>query len=201
MRKIAVVFLVLMVAVMLAVPIASAVPLEEKNNDKFQDFSVTATYSILPYIFVMDHEYIPSVDQVNKLVISGTEPFISYRVTVGTNTYTMGVDFVYTGLIKITFFDPVFANPNPAVGNKYPSSYRATSFMVDYTYDFSAKAGGLDGVLQLRAVSVNGDTHITSLKGTGDFQNVQIKATALPATVAIPLITIYHDGWVIGWPE
>lgn len=191
----------LLSAVSILVPLVAATPLAEKNNDKFQQFAVTATYDIRPYIFVMEHTYIPSMDQVNKLVISGEEPFVNYAITVGTNTYTMGQDFTYTGFIKLTYYDPVFENPNPAVGNKYPSDYRASSFMVDYSYDFSAEPGGLDGVLEVHAVSVNGETHITSLKGTEDFQNVEIKATALPATVAIPYITIYHEGWVLGWPE
>jgi hypothetical protein len=68
-------------------------------------------------------------------------------------------------------------------------------------YDFGDGDGGLDGTLTMLAL-ITGNTvflseemkpmWITSLQGTGDFKNVNIKATS---------VAPYHVGIVSGWPE
>lgn len=73
---------------------------------------------------------------------------------------------------------------------------------VDYMFDFSAIPGGIEGTLTMRAEFNQGGRSINSLAGTGDLQNVQIKATASnsfnPATF---ILTISHEGIIHGWPE
>ncbi len=70
---------------------------------------------------------------------------------------------------------------------------------VDYMYDFSAVPGGIEGTLRMQAI-LTGDgsplaLSINSLAGTGDLQNVMIKATSHLGT------PIVHDGIVSGWQE
>ncbi len=198
------------------VTFAQAEPLKPKTNEKFQNFAMTGTYDLLYDVFMFDHQYIPSTDNTEKLVMSGEEYFTSMQLTIGDNTYTMGSDFTYKSLLKITYFDPVFPNNAPHIGNLAPASFRASMFIVDYTYPF-LPASGITGTLNMHAININGQTHINSLSGTDDLINVQIQATTLPATTqVIPAtsspyfntppyynvyVTIHHTGWVTGWPQ
>ncbi len=187
-------------AAILAIPLVGAIPLKEKNNDKFQAFHVVATYNWILSVMGSDNEYVPSEEKVNKCIQTVDEEFMTYEITVGTHTYTLGDDFAYSGLFVTTYWDPVFGYPYPV--SSYPMSERASQSRVDYTYDFSAVLGGLDGVLQLRCVANNGGMVINSLVGTGDFQNVQIKAIATSVyDPARYTVYIFHEGSVSGWPE
>jgi hypothetical protein len=72
---------------------------------------------------------------------------------------------------------------------------------VDYIYDFSAVPGGIEGTLRMQS-EITGDGSplvfsINSLSGTGDLQNVQIKATSMPQSGTY---NFAHNGIVIGWP-
>ena len=67
----------LIVAAMLATPLSTAVPLTyPKNSDKFEEFTVTGTFSLLSFI-LGEHEYIPSFEKVNKLIITFAENWLT----------------------------------------------------------------------------------------------------------------------------
>ena len=189
---------VLLAGIMLAVPLVSAVPWTyPKNNDKFEEFAVVGSFSFLDIIFG-DHQYVPSYDEVNKLVISWEENMLSYEISVDGNTYTLGVDFTYTGIATLILYNPVFTEPTKLWTEDVSQSHT----IVDYMYDFGDDDGGIDGTLTMRYVVNKGTGSINTLAGTGDLRNVQIKATAWnvfdPATY---ILTIYHEGRVSGWPE
>ena len=63
-------------------------------------------------------------------------------------------------------------------------------------YDFGEDDGDpntIDGTLEMLAITaVEGVMRISSKRGTGDLQNVQIMATGAG---------MGHDGIVIGWPD
>ncbi len=192
-------FAVLTLAIIVvATPLVSAIPLEEKNNDKFQAFSTTGTFSIMDVVFA-DHKYIPSFDNVNKIAASWEENMLTYTITVGSNSYYLGTDFAHTGYSVETAFDPVFADP----AKTKVVSYRAKETMIDYTFDFSAYPGGIEGTLNMRAVFTQGIGFINSLSGTGDLQNVQAKETGLGSSFnpVTKIVTVAHAGLVHGWPE
>ncbi len=202
MKKTTIVIAVVsMVAAMLATPLAGAVPPVEKNNAKFQTYHVTATLSFTAdFLQIAQREYIPSIDNIEKLVMTIPEHFITYAVTVDGHTYTLGADFAYSGVAVYTYNQPEFNNPR--LGLAYPSGSAANHTIVNYSFDFSAYPGGLEGTLELRAEFNAGGRMINSLAGTGDFQNVQVKAAATNSLNPVTLIlTISHDGTVIGWPE
>jgi len=186
------------IILMYTTALAQAIPLNETNNDKFQPFYDQGTYNIVAYSAIAVRTYVPSFDQVNKLVVDVDESFLNYAITVGDNTYMLGKDFTYTGHVTQTYFDPVFSNPTTKIG---VASSRFSSIMVDYTFDFSAYAGSIDGTLNMHAVFAQGNDKLHSLSGTGDLQNVQITGVNLPATIALPLITVKHEGTVMGWPD
>ena len=84
---------VLLAGIMLAVPLVSAVPWTyPKNNDKFEEFAVVGSFSFLDIIFG-DHQYVPSFDEVNKLVISWEENMLSYEISVDGKTYQLPQPF------------------------------------------------------------------------------------------------------------
>ena len=69
-------------------------------------------------------------------------------------------------------------------------------------FNFSAVPGGLEGTLSMLATSKDGVASIVSVGGTGDFKNVEIKATLTQWLDAANLVVnIYHDGMVSGWPH
>ena len=163
----------------------------EKNNDKFQTFEVSAITNF-GALFGGDWEYTPSVENPNKLVISWNEVMTAYEIRVDGNTYELGTDFTYAGRFTFTFYDPVITGPHTI-----PTEARAEHLQVDYVYDFSAVPGGIDGTIRMQAIMKEGAFSISSLAGTGDLQNVQIKATSIPT----PLPNLVHEGIVSGWPE
>ena len=190
----------LLLALPILTAVAQATPLTEKNNDKFQSFGVTATVNAFTWVSA-EHQYIPSMDNVNKLVVNGDETFITYDITIGSNTYKLGEDFTYTGHVEFTYYDVTAWMPLPPP-YMWPSEYRESHTIVDYMFDFSAIPGGIDGTLQMRAMDTPGDIEvINSLAGTGDLQNVQIKATISGSTHVGTIYTITHSGLVSGWPE
>jgi hypothetical protein len=208
-KKIAVVFTILMVFAMLIIPMASATPLEEKNNDKFQTYTVVSTFNLLQNLFAdpntlrAEYNYIPSLDNCQKLTISYDEIFSACSITIdGAHTYVMGKDFKYTGRVTWTFFKPEFNSV--ALGVYWPSSYHSGDHMVDYTYDFSAFPDDIEGILNMHAVfNPSGGIAIYSLSGTGDLQNVQIKAAQTGTDISGGglVLTVHHGGYVFGWPD
>jgi len=195
-RKVLVIAVALMAVAMLATPLVSAVPLKEKNNDKFQSYYDTGTYNAIAEIMGAEVTYIPSFDQVNKLVVEMDEVFVAYEITVGgSKTYSLGTNFAYEGHAKVTYFDPVFSDETKTV----VIEFRAASLKVDYMFDFSAFPEGLEGTLNMHAVFTRYGG-ISSLSGTGDLQNVQIQAANLEGSVELPFVTVNHAGWVVGWP-
>ncbi len=198
MKKIGVLFVSLIVVAMSVIPLASAVPLSEKNNEKFESYSVTGVFSMLTVFNPSAHEFIPSEDNSNKLIISYDEAMVQYNITVNGQTYHLNKDFTYSGHALWVFTDPVMDTPY------YPASFRSLFEIMTYTYDFSAVSGGIDGTINLRCVANGGGSYINSLSGTGDLQTVQIKAEVTGSnyvdTYPYPL-TIYHAGFVSGWPD
>ncbi len=196
-------FIALTVTLLMAlsmVTMAQAAPLKEKNNDKFQSFSVTGQFSFLKFL-TGEHTYIPSEDKVNKLIIQFDESMLKYDITIGDRTYNLNKDFKYTGHAIFWYDDPVFGN---LLGTLYPTGYRGDYHgIVEYTFDFSAVPGGIDGTLNMRAMHNAGGNPINSLTGTGDLQNVQIKAeiTGNVFDSVTFKLTINHDGYVSGWPD
>ena len=192
------IIVVLLMLSMLTPMLAQAVPLKEKNNDKFQDFTEAGSYNALIYYSGADFISIPNMENVNKWIVSvNEEVMLTFEISIDGNTYELGKDFTYTGYSQEIFWDPVF---NPVTG--FPSSSRATHLVVNYMFDFSAVNGGIEGTLTMRAVSQgeHGST-ITSLAGTGDLQNVQINAYISNVGNVGPIINFVHSGLVQGWPN
>ncbi len=193
------VFIALTVTLLMAlstITLAQAVPLKDKNNEKFQNFSVTGTYSFLG-VLLAEHEYIPSIDNVNRLVINQDEAFSTYAITIGERTYMKGTDFTYTGHAVYTFNQPVFGST--LLGKLYPTDSSANSIKIDYMFEF-LPASGIQGTLNMQGTFTEGGSFINSLAGTGDLQNVQIKATA-SSSISGMTLTISHEGTVLGWPQ
>jgi hypothetical protein len=189
-------------AVLLATPLVSAVPwIYPKNNEKFQAYQAVGTFSVLDMVFG-DHEYIPSFEKVNKLIISFDEPHLTHEITVGGNTYQLGTDFLMTDcLTNAVFCEPVFDDPAKLLPI-IPDGYRFEHDLVYWTIDFSAIPGGIEGTLRMQLVATNEEnTFINNLAGTGDLQNVQIKATASVSYVPPLTLSALHVGIVSGWPE
>jgi hypothetical protein len=189
-------------AVFLATPLVSAVPWTyPKNNEKFQAYQAVGTFSILD-IVSGNHKYIPSFEKVNKLIISFDEPHQTHEITVGGNTYQLGTDFLMTDCLTIAvFYDPVFDDPAKLYPTM-PDGYRFEHNLVYWTIDFSAIPGGIEGELRMKLVATGEENRlINSLSGTGDLQNVQIKATASLSFTPPFTLNALHIGTVSGWPE
>jgi hypothetical protein len=199
-KKIISLILICLIVAMSAVTLAKADPLGDKNNDKFQAYAVTAKFSFSKALLSADFDWVPSQTKTNVMTIEYDEQFIQYDITIGTHTYKLGIDFEYAGHAKYVYFEPVFGT---TYGLYYPISYRSQYHVIDYMFDFSACPGGLEGTLNMRAMfsSNGGEMDINSLAGTGDLQNVQIKATHAGASTTKGVTTAEHAGYVLGWPE
>jgi hypothetical protein len=201
--------------VLLATPLVSAVPWTyPKNNDKFELFGTTIAFD---YSRIVAANYAATAGlgagDANKITVIVDELALpSYQIRIGEgadqkvyNLYdpaTNTGDFTYSGVEKIVTYDPVlpyvFDPTNPFATILVQGSKQ--HFRVDYVYDFSAVPGGLDGTITMLALVTgnslvfSGDRSmsIVSVKGTGDFANVQIHATSTATG---------HEGNVFGWPE
>ena len=196
-RKILVVFVALMAVAVLATPMALALSWEPKNNEKFQTFETAFVPNIANIIAgVANPEFIPSEDNPNKIIYSWVEePMITYTIMVGGNTYSLGVDFEYTGFAVLTQIGAPFT-PSPLIPGLLVGD-KQNNFRVDYMYDFGPDDGNpetIDGTIQMLAITAkDGLMHIRSVRATGDLQNVQIQATSQGS--------YEHIGIVLGWPE
>jgi hypothetical protein len=176
---------------MLATPFALAKSTDyPKNNEKFQSFSVSLT--AVPVNSVVDYEikYIPNEENANVAVQTWGNNIVTNEIVIGgVKHYFMGVDFEYSQSCKyIATGGPFITVP----GYGLVMGTKSHLFVINYMYNFTAGSSTIDGTLEMRFVSSMGTTTITSLRGTGDLQNVQIKATAAGTG---------HAGVVIGWPE
>lgn len=206
-KKVLIMAVALMAVAMLATPLVSAKPWEyPKNNAKFEEFGVTFGFDWQGFIMA-EYAATAGLEDAEKVVVICPETPTTYQIMVGEagpgqRVYNLGEDFTYSGQMTFTVFDPVLPyafDPSNPVGTLFIGG-RMQHFRVDYMYDFSAVPEGLDGTITMVALVtgnglVLGGDHpmfITSIKGTGDFQNVQIKATAVPPN---------HMGVVTGWPE
>lgn len=193
-KKILVSLASLLVIVIMLTPLALANSWDPKNNDKFQTFSTILVPNVANIAAAAANpQYIPSEDNPNKVITSWIEePMTDYEITVGTNTYYLGVDFEYTGVAVLTAIGAPFT-ANPPFGLIVGSKQR--KFRVDYMYDFGDDGVGIDGTLEMLAITAkDGVMHIRNLKGTGDLKNVQIQATGIE-------VGLGHIGVVLGWPE
>jgi hypothetical protein len=201
-RNIVILAVALLAMAMLATPLAMAVPGAEKKNEKFQTWHYEKTVSFLILLFG-EHEYIPSFDEVNVMVITSTEGFITYEITVGSYTYVQGVDFdcvdVYT---EYTAIKPVFEEGDTQKLWPYQEQAQAAHLLVETTFDFSAYPGSIEGTLTIQERGGPGGPHTVSLRGTGDLRNAQVQATyANTFNPATYVLTVTDDGTVIGWPD
>jgi hypothetical protein len=181
---------------------------DEKNNDKFETFQVLARGSFSASLNPNNWQYIPSLEECNKVIVSWDEVMTAMEIGVDGNTYVMGTDFTYEGRATYIFYDPVFPSPPPVI--PFTIASRHFTSQVDYEYTF-LPASGIEGTIRMQAIFkegepssfLGGDYSISSLSGTGDLQNVQIKATTnntgLPPHT--PSWNIGHWGIVSGWPE
>jgi hypothetical protein len=193
-RKLLGVFAALMVAGLLATPVVSAKPWEEKNNEKFQSFLATFVFDET-FAQNLELNYKPSEDEPNIIVATWEENYLDYSISIDGLTYQLGADFERTGYVKRTAIGaPFIYYPFDVTGAPFGSII--THSRVEFTFDFSAVPGGIDGTLEMLSLwNVHGETveiSIRSLRGTGDLQNVQILATSGPMTI---------EGIVIGWPD
>ena len=176
---------------LLATPFALAKSTDyPKNNEKFQSFAVTL--GAVPVNTVDDYEvkYIPNEENPNVIVQTWGNNLVYNEIVIGgVKHYLMGVDFEYSQSCKYTAIGAPFMTV-PGYGLIMGS--KSHLFVINYMYNFSAVPDGIDGTLEMRFISSMGTTSITSLRGTGDLQNVQIKATGGGTG---------HIGVVIGWPE
>jgi hypothetical protein len=150
-----------------------------------------------------NHTYVPAdkiANPVQKLTISWDIKMITSDIKVGGVTYSLGKDFTYTGRAEFIFYNPSFANP--ALGYLYPSGFSREEGTLNYMYNFSAVPGGLEGTLSMLNVMDEVTGSGVSVGGTGDFKNVEVKATSYNWFDAANLvINVYHDGMVSGWPK
>ena len=198
-RKLTIIPLVLVLLSVAFVSIAQASSTDLKNNDKFETYTVEGVF-LFSKIAYADHQYIPSMDNVKMLLINYEEEFKTMQIKIGDNTYQLGKDFAYAGNAKYVFHDVTdwltIKDFLPAYLWPKSGAFHGNMLTVDYTFDFSAYVGGIEGTLNM--IAVNG--HINSLSGTGDLRNVQVKADMLAST-GFPSITIHHQGIAAGWPD
>ena len=189
-KKILVITVSLLAVVMLATPLVSAKPWEEKSNEKFQSFSVILMGG--PVNLTPDYEvtFKPNEENPNVAVQTWGNNIVYNEIVIGgVKHYLMGVDFEYSQSCKYT----AVGSPAMIPGYGLYTGSISNHFVINYKYDFSAVSGGIDGTLEMLFLSNNGIVSIRSLRGTGELQNVQVMATA-----SLPL---GHEGIVIGWPE
>jgi hypothetical protein len=176
----------LMLSTML-MPLALALPWDSKNNEKFQSFSATPVPNIMS-IIMAEKDYRPSEEDPNIIVASWVDEELDYTITVGEEDYYLHTDFEYEGYHKWTAVGAPFGTMYGVL----PAGSKSNHWRVEYKYDFSAVADGIDGTLEMLLLYNNGESSIRSLRGTGDLQNVQIMATVVAG---------HHEGIVSGWPE
>jgi pimeloyl-ACP methyl ester carboxylesterase len=166
-------------------------------------WDVDASFSFMDMIKA-NHTYVPAdkvANPVQKLTISYDEKPLTCEIKVGGVTYSLGKDFTYTGHVDYIYYNPSFTSPT--LGYYYPSSFSGTETTVNYMYNFSGVPGGLEGSLSMLATMKDAVGSIVSVRGTGDFKNVEVKATVSPQwyDAARMVVNIYHDGMVSGWPN
>ena len=180
-----------------------------KNNPLFEQYSTTINFDFTNLV-TATYQATAGLEDANKVIVVYEEQAaIGYQIRIGEDgpgqrVYNLGEDFNYYGVATITVWNPLlpyeFDPENPMMtlflaGTKF-------HYRVEYMYDFGDGDGGLDGTITLLAL-VTGNTQsifdpegkpmfITSIEGTADFENVQIKATGAG---------LGHEGVVLGWPE
>jgi len=179
---------------LMLIPFAVAKNWEPKNNDKFQSFAVSS--SLIGFENDV-WKFVPSEDASNILFMSADEIMDGYQITIdGTRTYVQDMHFTYSGRYTFTLYDP-----GDVVIPIFYTPCRMMSLVVEYSYTF-LPASGIQGTINMLAIARGetvadltgyGEMMITSLKGTGDLQNVNIKATSTGG--------VTHTGTVIGWPD
>ena len=177
--------IVILAVIILSTPLVSAqVWNNDKNNDKFESYLVI--HENLP-ITDLEIDYKPNEDNPNVYVLSWGDNEGDYEIVIGGEKhYYRGVDFAYEQDCVWT------AIGDPIVIGGFLMGSKSNIWRIEYTFDFSAFEGGIDGTLEMLFVYNNGKISIRSLRGTEDLQNVQILATAVLG---------FHSGIVIGWPN
>ncbi|MEJ2126972.1 MAG: hypothetical protein P8X84_05650, partial [Candidatus Bathyarchaeota archaeon] len=92
MKKIVIFLSTVLLLSMITIPLALALPWDEKKNEKFETFSVSLTPNMANIMAAMANpEYIPSMDNPNKVVYTWVEePMDAYTITVGGTSYNLG---------------------------------------------------------------------------------------------------------------
>ncbi len=196
-RKILTFASLLMILPIVTATFAYATPWVEKNNDKFQTFNSEGTFNVFAAGASADRTYIPSFEVVEKMTIAWSENFITFKIKAGEKTYQLNTHFEVSGISEHTYYKPVFAVTDTA--KSVPVSSSASHTTARYTFTFKP-ASGLEGSFSIQTTVNEGNHRTTSMSGTGDFRNVQIQAT-VSQSMALPFITLFNNGLVIGWPE
>jgi hypothetical protein len=165
-------------------------------------WNVDKSYSSMDLVKA-NHTYVPAdkaANPVQKLTISLDEKLLTCNINVGGVTYSLGKDFTYTGHMEYIYYNPSFNNPT--LGYLIPSGFSGSEATVNFMYNFSAVPGGLEGTLSMFATVKNDVSSVASVGGSGDFKNVEVKATISQYNdVANLVVNIYFDGMVSGWPK
>jgi hypothetical protein len=197
-KKILGLITIFLAGAMLATPLVLAEPWDyPKNNDKFQTYNAVVVVDWFGQVY--NFERAPPVEgkYPNLIVISWEEIMLDHTIIVGENEYNLGEDFEYTGFAVLTVWDPI-----PGPPGDFPTGSKV-SFDVKYMYTF-LPASGIEGTISMHAkataesfddVTIPGAMLVTSMEGTGDLINVNIKATGGAD------IGVTHNGIVSGWPE
>ena len=196
-RKFVVFASLLMMLPIITTNFAYANPWVEKNNEKFETFYSAGKFNAFAVVGSADRIYVPSFDNVEKIILTWSENYLTYEIKVGGKTYNLITEFVVSGITEQVYWDPVFGASD--INKIHPVSSRATHTTNDCTFNF-LPASGLEGSFTIRTIVREGNHRTTSLSGTGDFKNVQIQAE-VSQIPALPFVTIFNNGLVIGWPE
>jgi hypothetical protein len=200
-KKCLALFVVILLFSMLTTQLAMASSYEEKNNPKFKTFEVNQQQSLTTYLIALSNPtYIQSEDRQLRLIIGPYEDqIVACKIKVDGIEYIEGVDFDYVGSSTYEVWRPT--------GESFMGIYPLGDLMlfkIEYTYDFGEDGQGIDGKINMRATWLSddffsfispGSFKITSIDGTGDLQNVNIKATN-----GVSAVGSSHVGTVIGWP-
>lgn len=193
-KKILVSLVVLLILSISLTPLAFAKTWMEKNNEKFEVFQVDLATVLEPANTMV----VGPEDAPNKIMFSRVEEMTLYEITVGSKTYSLAEGhFQYDGFIVYTVWDPVLPVAIPWI----LTPGRQVLFDVKYMYTF-LPASGIEGAIEMHAIGSGesladvftpGTMIITSQQGTGDLQNVNIKASGGAVHG--------HEGLVSGWPD
>lgn len=183
---------VLIVVLMLAAPLVSAIPGSTKDNEKFLTFQINKIGGppVGPVVITY-HPAPPKEAELTKMVIPEGMSYVEILVE-DHDPYILNEDFTYESTLTLTFH-----------ANSYPP---VAGCIVEQKYVFLPESG-IVGTLEVRTVGkfwktgLDGSSSVYSYgssvgHGTGDLQDVQVRLTGWH----LPTGMVHHEGTVTGWP-